>query len=51
LYGPDQVFVVVKLSYILANCPYLDNLGFDICGAGGPHSHFMALVTIAVRIH
>ena len=34
LYGPVQVFAVVEVSYILTNCPCVDNLEFDVFDAG-----------------
>jgi len=55
--GPVESFVLPslgfrcsKLSYILATCPYFDNLEFDIFDAGGLQCHFITSVTIAVRI-
>jgi len=44
------VFPEVKVSYILATCPYFDNLEFDIFDAGGPQCHFITSFTMAVRI-
>jgi len=35
----------------VTTCPYFDNLEFDIFDAGRLQCHFVASVTIAVRIH
>jgi len=35
LRGPVQVFIVVKVSYVLTGCPCFDNLELDIFDAGG----------------
>jgi len=32
------------------NCPYFNNLDFHVFDAGGPQCHFIASVTIMVRI-
>jgi len=48
LYGPVQVHAVVKVSCIITTCPYFDNFEFDIFDVGGPQSHFILSVTIAV---
>jgi len=47
---PVWVFRVVKVSCILATCPYFDNLEFYIFDAGGPQCHFITSVPIAVGI-
>jgi len=38
------------VSYILAICPYFDNLELDIFDAGGPPCYFITFVTISGRI-
>jgi len=48
--GLLQAFIVVEVSYTLTNCPYFDNLEFDIFDAGGPQCHFITSVTTATRI-
>jgi len=47
---PSLGFTVVKVSYILATCPYFHNPEFDIFDAGGPQCRFITSVTIAMRI-
>jgi len=36
------------LQFILTTCPCFDNFEFDIFDVGGPQSHFIMSVTIAV---
>ena len=41
-----KVFAVVKVSYILTSCPYLDNLEFDIFDTDSSQCRFNTSVTI-----
>jgi len=50
LCGPVQVAAVVKVSYILTTCPYLDNFDFDILMQVVFSANFITSVTTAVRI-
>ena len=47
---PSVGFCYSKSIYILATCPYFDNLEFQDFDAGGPQCHFITSVAITVRI-